>query len=127
MEKFPYPFKENTFEEVYANHVLEHLNDPIKVLRELIRICKNGARIIINVPHAYTYAQVASIQHKANFTEHSFVPEHLKEYDLEQLKLVKQEFTFINQWKKMIPFKRYLTIFLNGVYDDLHFEFQVKK
>src|SRR3989344_1303641 len=74
LEKFPYPFKENTFEEVYANHVLEHLNDPIKVLRELIRICKNGARIIINVPHAYTYAQVASIQHKANFTEHSFVP-----------------------------------------------------
>jgi len=127
LEKFPYPFKKDEFDEIRINHVLEHLNDPIRVLKECIRICKNGAKIVVNVPHAYAYSQVASIQHKANFTEYSFIPLHIKEYDLEELRLVRQEFIFKNKWKKFIPFKKYLTVFLNGIYDDLHFKFIVNK
>jgi len=127
LNKFPYSFKDNTFNEIYVSHVLEHLDDPIKVLMEIIRISENGAKIIIKVPHAYSYANVASIQHKANFTENSFTPGHLKEYDLEDLKLTRMEFTYENKWKKFIPLKKYLKIFLNGLYDDLYFEFRVKK
>lgn len=127
LEKFPYPFKDNSFDEVYMSHVLEHLADPIKILREIIRISKDKAIITIKVPHAYSYANVASIQHKANFTENSFTPEHLREYDLEGLKLTKQEFLFRNRWKRLIPLKKYFKIFLNGLYDDLLFEFEVIK
>ena len=29
LEKFPWPFKDNTFDEVYTSHTLEHLTDLI--------------------------------------------------------------------------------------------------
>lgn len=127
LEEFPYPFKDNDFSEVLISHVLEHVADPIKTLKEIIRICEHHAKVIIKVPHAFSYANVSSIQHKANFVEHSFSQHHLKEYDLEQLKLTKQDFFFANKWKKRIPFKKYLKIFLNGIYDDLYFELEVRK
>jgi SAM-dependent methyltransferase len=47
----PYPFSEDSFDVVEADHLLEHLNDPFGVLREMHRIAKDGARIIIRVPH----------------------------------------------------------------------------
>lgn len=128
LDKLPYPFKNNEFEEVLMSHVLEHLNDPIRTLKEIIRISKNNSKIIIKVPHAYSYANNSDVQHKTNFTENSFTKEHLEEYELEELKLEKVEFLFpVNKWKKLIPFKKYLKIFFNGIYDDLYFEFKVVK
>jgi len=127
LEKYPYPFKNNEFDETLISHVLEHLSEPIKTLKEIARISKNNAKIVVNVPHATSYANIASIQHKANFTEHSFTKEHLIEYDLEELELTKMEFVFRNKWKKFIPLKQFLKIFIMGLYDDLRFEFRVKK
>lgn len=55
LEKFPWPWHENTFEEVEASHVLEHLGrDPevfIGVMKELYRVCRGGAKVQITVPH----------------------------------------------------------------------------
>lgn len=51
LEKFPYPFEDNTFDEILANCILEHLNvDRIKFYEELHRICKNEAIIKLKVP-----------------------------------------------------------------------------
>jgi len=44
-DKFPYPFKDNEFDEVLCNHVLCLLDDIVKVFSELHRICKHGAMI----------------------------------------------------------------------------------
>ena len=128
LNKFPYPFKNNYFSEILASHVLEHLDDPIGTLKELARISKNNSKITIRVPHAYSYANATDIQHKTNFTENSFSENHIVEYELTDLKLVESKFCFpVNKWKKLIPFKKYLKIFFNGVYDDIQFEFVVKK
>jgi SAM-dependent methyltransferase len=51
LNRFPYPFKNNEFELIEADHVLEHLNDPFRVMKELHRISKNGGSVIIRVPH----------------------------------------------------------------------------
>lgn len=51
LEKFPYPFEDNQFELVEADHLLEHLSNPFQVMKELHRITKNGALIKIKVPH----------------------------------------------------------------------------
>lgn len=48
---FPYPFKDNSVGEVFMDHVLEHLDNTIKVLLELNRICCNNAIITIKTPH----------------------------------------------------------------------------
>jgi len=127
LNRFPYPFKDNFFDEVLMKMVLEHLENPIKVLKEIIRISKNNAKLTIIVPHATSYANLTDIEHKTNFTENSFTKELLKEYELGELILEKRAFIFKNKWKKYIPFKKYLKIFLNGLYDDLLFEFKIRK
>jgi ubiquinone/menaquinone biosynthesis C-methylase UbiE len=128
LNSLPYPFESSSFDEVLMKMVLEHLNDPIKVLKELVRITKNEGKITIMVPHASSYANLTDIQHKTNFTENSFNLNCLREYDLEELELIMSEFSYPNnKWKRFVPFRRYLKIYLNGIYDDITFYFKVKK
>ncbi len=47
------PFKNNTFDVVLCNHVLEHVDDDIKALKEIIRVMKNGGFSILQVPFYY--------------------------------------------------------------------------
>lgn len=51
LDRFPYPFRPGYFDEIYCNHVLEHLKEPSGALRELHRIMKPGALLILNVPY----------------------------------------------------------------------------
>lgn len=51
LNKFPYPFADNEFNLIEANHVLEHLANPFMVMKELHRISKNGSVVVIKVPH----------------------------------------------------------------------------
>ncbi|NVK04331.1 MAG: methyltransferase domain-containing protein [Flavobacteriia bacterium] len=44
------PFEENTFDVVFCNHVLEHVDDDQQCMRELCRILKPGGLAIMQVP-----------------------------------------------------------------------------
>ena len=62
---FPYPFEENYFDWVESDHCLEHLPSPFNVMKEIHRISKKGATVIIRVPHfsrGFSHAE-----HKAGF------------------------------------------------------------
>lgn len=48
---FPYPFDDNTFDLVVCEHVLEHLQNVIRVMEELHRISRPAGRIHIRVPY----------------------------------------------------------------------------
>jgi len=66
---FPYPFESNSIREIYLNDVLEHLDDPIKVLRECHRLLEPNGRIYIRVVHwSHRYAY-SDPQHKHFFSE----------------------------------------------------------
>ena len=127
LEKYPYPFKSNTFDEVEIRMVIEHIKEPIKFLKEICRICKNKAKIHISTPHANSYAQYSDLQHRNFFTENTFDNWHLIEYELNQLKLLNTWFSWDYKYKKFIPFKKLLKIYFNGIYDYIHFEFEVRK
>lgn len=45
------PFRDNSIEEIYLDNVVEHILDIPALVKELVRICKNGARITIITPH----------------------------------------------------------------------------
>jgi len=44
------PFPENTFDAVMCNHVLEHVNDDIRAMKEVFRVLKPNGWAILQVP-----------------------------------------------------------------------------
>ncbi len=44
------PFEENTFDVIFCNHVLEHVDDDLKALSEMKRVLKPGGWAILQVP-----------------------------------------------------------------------------
>ncbi len=71
---FPYPFKDNTFKEIYADNILEHLQDIPRVMKELHRISKNKGLIRIIVPYYNCYGSYNDVTHFHHFNEYSFIP-----------------------------------------------------
>lgn len=60
--KLPYPFTDNYFDVVEADHVLEHLEKVFPTMVEIYRILKPGGRLIVKVPHfsrGFTHAEHA--------------------------------------------------------------------
>jgi hypothetical protein len=49
----PWPWENDSADEVCLHHVLEHLPDTIGVMKELYRICKKDAVVHIAVPHPF--------------------------------------------------------------------------
>lgn len=73
LNNFPYPFKDNTFEEILASAVLEHVDNFYKVMRELHRISKDKAKIYILLPHGSDVTLTwGEVEHKRGFSIHTF-------------------------------------------------------
>ena len=55
LESFPWPWESNSVSEIALIHVLEHLGKETEIyfgiFKEMYRVCKNGAKIRIVVPH----------------------------------------------------------------------------
>lgn len=55
LEALPWPFDDDCADEVLMSHVLEHLGADSKtflgIVRELYRVCRDGARVHVIVPH----------------------------------------------------------------------------
>ena len=47
------PFEENTFDVIFCNHVLEHVDDDILAMKEMRRVLKPGGWAILQVPFFY--------------------------------------------------------------------------
>lgn len=72
LNNLPYPFESNRFNTIYCYHILEHLDDIFKVMSELHRISKAGARVIIKSPHFSYVNAYQDPSHKHYFSISSF-------------------------------------------------------
>ncbi len=101
LEKFPYPFEDNEISEVYTQHTLEHLNDLVKVMEELHRICKNGAKIKIIVPYFSGQGAFNDPTHKRFFTYKTFEYFEGGYYSSARFKIKKRKIFFLSSRKFM--------------------------
>jgi len=67
------PFNNNTFDEVYTSHFMEHIGheDIYFVVEEVYRVLKDKGLFIIRVPHSGT--------------PHAFYPDHVSYWNVEML------------------------------------------
>jgi len=72
LNQFPYPFSDNCFDEIFCDNVIEHLDNVVRVMEELLRIAKPSAEVIVIVPF-YPHRQAhTDPTHKHYFGIHSF-------------------------------------------------------
>jgi SAM-dependent methyltransferase len=72
LNQFPYPFPDNSFDEIFCDNVIEHLDNVVMVMEELHRIAKPSAEVIVIVPF-YPHRQAhTDPTHKHYFGIHSF-------------------------------------------------------
>lgn len=56
------PWEDESFDVVFADNVLEHLDDPTTVFREVARVLKPGGRFLAKTPNYHHYvARIASV------------------------------------------------------------------
>ncbi len=72
LNKIPWPFKDNEFDTVILDDVLEHLEDTLKVVEEVHRITKNHGLVKISTPHFSSDNFYTDITHKRAFSSRSF-------------------------------------------------------
>ena len=72
LNAFPYPFEDDSINEVLLTHVLKHLPDTICVMEEVWRICRSGAAINIVVPYYNSPEASQDPTHVRFFTEKTF-------------------------------------------------------
>jgi SAM-dependent methyltransferase len=72
LDKTPYPFKDEQFSEIYADNVLEHLENFIPIMQELHRILKKNGKLFIKVPHYLSHDAWAHPQHTRAFSIDTF-------------------------------------------------------
>lgn len=72
LNKFPYPFKSSMFNEIIAENIMEHLENIPKVMEEIHRISRSGARIKISTGHFSSVDSFTDPTHKHFFTSRTF-------------------------------------------------------
>jgi SAM-dependent methyltransferase len=136
LEQFPYPFEDNSVDEVLMNQVLEHLTDVIAVMKEIHRILKPGGIVDIYVPYAKSDWAVQDPTHKHYFTERSmdyftddFVCNYYSEARFRILNkdLISGKSSFKNRLRDLLPFKSVLRYFFWNIYDGVHFKLECVK
>lgn len=114
LNNFPYPLEDSSFDEIYLDNTLEHLDDVIRVIEEVHRILKPGGLVKIIVPYFRSLWAYIDPTHKHFFTVESFAyfdPDHIicirYDYSLVRFKPEKIVFneTLENSWTKKIVLK----------------------
>lgn len=67
LNKVPYPWQNESIDNVKMRHVLEHVDDVIVTMNEVWRILKFGKRVHIEVPYVTHFQAIGHPQHKHFF------------------------------------------------------------
>lgn len=72
LDHIPYPFRSNSFDEVRAVHVIEHVADVIRAMEEFHRLARPGGRIFIVTPHYTDFSSFCDPTHRWHLNSYSF-------------------------------------------------------
>ena len=114
---FPYPFEVDSIDQVYLDNVLEHLDQPMRVMEEVYRITKPGGMVKVIVPYFRSKWAFIDPTHKTFYTVDSFSYYDPREeicirYDYTDARFIVEKIVF-NETLKIDPLKKMLALFAN--------------
>lgn len=68
LDVFPYPIESGSFDQILMQDVIEHVAEPIRLLEELHRIARPGARIQLRTPHFSSVLAYGDATHRHYFS-----------------------------------------------------------
>ena len=71
LDHFPYPFRDGTFSEIRAIHVIEHVADVIKMMEEFYRLLEPGGKVVIATPHYTDFSSFCDPTHRWHLNSYS--------------------------------------------------------
>ena len=73
------PFRDASFDALFAGELIEHLDDPTRGLREFRRVLKPGGALVLTTPNRLRLANLA------DGSERPYGPDHLSELSYDEL------------------------------------------
>jgi len=64
LDRFPYPFRDSSFDALQAIHVIEHVSDVIRAMEEFHRIVRPGGEVLIVTPHYTDFSSFCDPTHR---------------------------------------------------------------
>ena len=103
LNQIPYPIKDNFFDEVYATHVIEHMDSVLAVMEEIHRICRPHARVTLITPHYTDSISWQDPTHQWHLNSYSFSyfepSYHTNHYTQARFKIIRKEVEMASIWK----------------------------
>ena len=81
------PLPEEAFDVIAMRHVLEHLRDPVAVMRRVFRLLRPGGRVLINVPNFKSLEALVLFRER---WRHIDAPRHLFHYSPKPMRVLLQ-------------------------------------
>jgi SAM-dependent methyltransferase len=72
LDRFPYPFRDSSFGELRAVHVIEHVSDVIRAMEEFHRVVMPGGRVYLATPHYTDFSSFCDPTHRWHLNSFSF-------------------------------------------------------
>jgi 2-polyprenyl-3-methyl-5-hydroxy-6-metoxy-1,4-benzoquinol methylase len=102
------PFESASFDIVTMMAVLEHLADPLSMMREADRILKNGGRLVLTVPSKIAEPVLQFLSYRIGIVSVTEVRDHKQYFDYDELKKL------ISQTGMTIERHRYFQLGMNN-------------
>jgi SAM-dependent methyltransferase len=64
LDQFPFPFADNSFRQVRAIHLIEHVADVIRTIEEFHRLLAPSGRLVIATPHYTDFSSFCDPTHR---------------------------------------------------------------
>lgn len=135
-----FPFQDNVFDEVYILQTIDHFKNIVQIMKEVQRVAKGGAKLVITVAHVSSLYSWSDPVHQLHLTSRSFLcftdhPRYGGAYTEKLLRERSFRFIFSKSVISIVP--RFICLFSPRIYEkhfswifpanDMYFEFEILK
>ncbi len=72
LNRYPWPLRDNVASKIFLSHVVEHLDDLMRAMKEVHRIGRSGAKVSIATPHFSSHNAYTDPTHRRSLACGSF-------------------------------------------------------